>query len=80
MIVRLLFFILVFAIGWIIYRQFAKAIIEKSKSVKKSKGSGHEETMVKCATCGTFIPSSHAIYDHNQTPFCSVEHKLEHKS
>lgn len=80
MIVRLLFFILVFAIGWVIYRQFAKAIMAKSKSVKKTKDTNHEEPMVKCATCGTFAPKSHAVYDHNQTPFCSVEHKLEHKS
>ncbi|WP_417552156.1 PP0621 family protein [Marinomonas fungiae] len=81
MIVRLLFFILVFAIGWIIYRQFAKAIMAKSKSVKKMQTKKpHEEAMVKCATCGTFVPASHAVYDHNQTAFCSVEHKIEHQS
>ena len=78
MIVRLLFFILVFAIVWVIYRQFAKVIVAKSKSVKKADKANHEESMVKCATCGTFVPLSHAVYDHNQVAFCSMEHKIEH--
>ncbi|RDL43922.1 hypothetical protein DN730_12120 [Marinomonas piezotolerans] len=75
MIVRLLFFILVFAIGWVIYRQFMKVITSKSQSPVKRTDTDKNETMVKCAECGIFVPKSHAVFDHNQTPYCSIEHK-----
>ena len=77
MIVRLLFFVLVFAIGWIIYRQFTKAIASKSRTPAKKDTHDTEEAMVKCAYCGTFTPTSHAIYDQHQKPYCCIEHKQE---
>ncbi len=77
MIVRLLFFVLVFAICWIVYRQFTKAIVGKNKTPAKKNKDTQEEAMVKCAHCGTFVPTSHAIYDQHQTPFCCIEHKQE---
>lgn len=80
MIVRLLFFILVFSILWIIYRQFMKALSERNDASKESKDANHEENMVKCTECGTFIPQSHAIYNQNSLAFCSVEHKMAHQN
>ncbi|MBM6549676.1 PP0621 family protein [Marinomonas ostreistagni] len=75
MIVRLLLFILVFAVGWIIYRQFMKVLTSKSQTPAKKSEQPHEEAMVKCAHCGTFIPKNHAIYNHEQLPFCTLEHQ-----
>lgn len=73
MIIRLLLFILVFAIGWLIYRQIKRSVGQK-KSTEKVQSS---EKMVKCAQCGTHLPASHATYDHQQRPFCSEEHRLK---
>lgn len=80
MIVRLLFFVLVFAICWVVYRQFTKAIAAKHNSPVRKADQTPEETMVKCSVCGTFVPTSHAIYDQHQTPYCSLEHKNEANS
>lgn len=36
------------------------------------------ETMVSCAHCGIYIPSSEAVHGAHDTVFCSTEHRALH--
>ncbi|MGO3344929.1 MAG: PP0621 family protein [Marinomonas sp.] len=79
MIVRLIVFIAIFAIGWWLYRQvlgFQRAK-PSNKSNSPSNNSGkdaQQESMVRCAQCKINLPRSHAIHDQDANAFCSKEH------
>lgn len=78
MIVRLIVFIAIFAIGWWLYRQvvaFQRAkLSNKPHSDTKTAEQDNQENMVRCTKCGIHVPQSHAIHDQDANAFCSKEH------
>lgn len=79
MIVRLIVFIAIFAIGWWLYRQIlAFKQTQQNPSSKNSPDSSakgdQQEPMVRCAECKTYVPRSHALHDQDANAFCSKEH------
>lgn len=86
MIVRLIVFILIFMIGWWLYRLLSVSIQQKvaknQSNSQKEKYSTEQkekqEAMVRCEMCNTFIPQSHAIHDQKAKAFCSKEHLIEY--
>ncbi|MFI8620293.1 MULTISPECIES: PP0621 family protein [unclassified Marinomonas] len=78
MIVRLIVFIAIFAIGWWLYRQvlaFQRAkLSNKPDSPANTTKQENQESMVRCEQCKTHVPKSHAIHDQDANSFCSKEH------
>ncbi|REG84286.1 PP0621 family protein [Marinomonas pollencensis] len=78
MIVRLIVFIAIFAIGWWLYRQVVAfqrtKLSNKPDSAANNAQPKNQENMVRCKQCNIHIPKSHAIHDQDANAFCSKEH------
>ncbi|ADZ92292.1 PP0621 family protein [Marinomonas mediterranea] len=74
MIVRLILFLLIFFIGWTIYRQVSQYLSKQKTRNAKNSQSKPGEKMTPCAHCGTYVPESESIKDTQGNRFCSQGH------
>ncbi|TDO98749.1 PP0621 family protein [Marinomonas balearica] len=79
MIVRLILFLLIFFIGWTIYRQINRYLNQQKVKNAKSSQSKPGENMTPCAKCGIYVPESDLIKDAKGNLFCSQEHLSQFK-
>lgn len=75
MVIRLLVFILIFALLWYLLRTVRSLINQQTDKIqqKKQQPKTEEEPMVVCEVCGVYTPQSHAI-KAGEKFYCSQEH------
>jgi len=80
MIIRLIIFIIIFALLWYLFRSIREIINQRANQVhKKQQTDDNEEKMVACELCGVYTPRSHAIKTKNNAFYCSKEHVKQGK-
>jgi len=62
--------LLLFAIAYVAFRFWLRALPKKSPS----RGERAAEPMIACAECGTHVPQSEAICGKDRC-FCSIQHR-----